>query len=228
PFINNRYLCDLFGLVDLDTENVLVQEQLQNYLKVLFERGVTMLRIDAAMHVYPESLIAIVSGVPFDYIVQEYYPEASFAKSLPKAGMVGHFTNFQFGDSVGQVLFDDWLDSGEWQDSTKRFGDLLHIGFPSPDCEYSLCQMIYPPELALLFLDNHDQQRERWKTEKGGPPDSPMCRGNLRKVDIAGLSTSMDSPTTSLNSLCWLGPMETECVSCHHMPLTSFTRAHRV
>lgn len=22
PFINNRYLCDLFGLVDLDTENV--------------------------------------------------------------------------------------------------------------------------------------------------------------------------------------------------------------
>ena len=29
-------------------------------------------------------------------------------------------------------------------------------------------------------IDNHDQQRQRWKPAKGGPPDSPICRRNLR------------------------------------------------
>ena len=29
-------------------------------------------------------------------------------------------------------------------------------------------------------IDNHDQQRQRWKPAKGGPPDSPVCRPNLR------------------------------------------------
>ena len=29
-------------------------------------------------------------------------------------------------------------------------------------------------------IDNHDQQRQRWKPAKGGPPDSPVCRPKLR------------------------------------------------
>ena len=28
-------------------------------------------------------------------------------------------------------------------------------------------------------MDNHDQQRQLWKPEKGGPPSSPVCRGEL-------------------------------------------------
>ncbi|CAE7764503.1 unnamed protein product, partial [Symbiodinium sp. CCMP2592] len=33
-----------------------------------------------------------------------------------------------------------------------------------------------PTDRALLFLDNHDQQRERWKPEvPGQPPSSPVC-----------------------------------------------------
>ena len=31
----------------------------------------------------------------------------------------------------------------------------------------------------LSKVDNHDQQRQLWKPEKGGPPSSPVCRGGL-------------------------------------------------
>eukprot|EP00435_Cladocopium_sp_Y103_P030702 s1368_g7.t1 len=183
PWTNNRFLCDLYGLVDLDTENVLVQEQLQNFVKVLFERGVTMLRLDAAMHVYPETFLAILAAFPMNYVVQEFFPgPIKFEKdTLTKAGMVGTFTNFDFGSQVAQVLFDIWKD-GEWEDSSTRFGDLLHIGYPSPDCIYSICDTAYPPDMALLFIDNHDQQRQRWKPAKGGPPDSPVCRWDGKDI----------------------------------------------
>ncbi|CAL1154275.1 unnamed protein product, partial [Cladocopium goreaui] len=179
PWTNNRFLCDLYGLVDLDTENVLVQEQLQNFVKVIFERGVTMLRLDAAMHVYPETFLAILAAFPMNYVVQEFFPgPIKFEKdTLTKASMVGTFTNFDFGSQVAQVLFDVWKD-GEWEDSSTRFGDLLHIGSPSPDCVYSICDTAYPPVQSQVRgkIDNHDQQRQRWKPAKGGPPDSPVCR----------------------------------------------------
>ncbi|CAL1160984.1 unnamed protein product [Cladocopium goreaui] len=191
PWTNNRYLCDLYGLVDLDTENLLVQEQLKNYIKVLFERGVTMLRLDAAMHVYPESFLAILAAFPFDYVVQEYYPDDLKLKStLEKAKTVGTFTNFDFGRQVGQVLFDS-CPEGAWVNSTSRFGDLLHIGYPTADCTYALCNTAYPP------IDNHDQQRERWKPVYGGRPASPVCRwdgkdiGNCRPIYKHGLSYNL-------------------------------------
>lgn len=36
------------------------------------------------------------------------------------------------------------------------------------------------PVTMWAKIDNHDQQRQRWKPAKGGPPDSPVCRPNLR------------------------------------------------
>eukprot|EP00913_Durusdinium_trenchii_P032822 g30727.t1 len=179
PWTNNRFLCDLYGLVDLDTESVVVQGLLQNFLKLLFERGITMLRLDAAMHVYPESFLAIMESFPFDYVVQEFFPgPLKFEKdTLAKASQVGTFTNFDFGTQVAQVLFDT-LNDGVWKNASDRFGDLLHIGNPTPDCAYQICESVYPPDLALVFIDNHDQQRQLWKPAKGGPPSSPVCRWN--------------------------------------------------
>ncbi|CAK9064462.1 unnamed protein product [Durusdinium trenchii] len=183
PWTNNRFLCDLYGLVDLDTESVVVQGLLQNFLKLLFERGITMLRLDAAMHVYPESFLAIMESFPFDYVVQEFFPgPLKFEKdTLAKASQVGTFTNFDFGTQVAQVLFDT-LNDGVWKNASDRFGDLLHIGNPTPDCAYQICESVYPPDLALVFIDNHDQQRQLWKPAKGGPPSSPVCRWNGKDI----------------------------------------------
>ncbi|CAE7722647.1 mok14, partial [Symbiodinium sp. CCMP2456] len=183
PWTNNRFLCDLYALVDLNTESVAVQQQLQSYLKVLFERGVTMLRLDAAMHVYPESFLKILDPFPFDYIVQEFFPgPLKFEQdTLRKATSVGSLTNFDFGQQVAQVLFDSWQ-GGKWKNRTANFADLLHIGSPSADCDYAICKTVYPPEHSLLFVDNHDQQRQLWKPEKGGPPRSPVCRWNGKDV----------------------------------------------
>ncbi|CAE7220120.1 Amy1 [Symbiodinium pilosum] len=177
PWTNNRFLCDLYALVDLNTESVVVQQQLQNYLKVLFERGVTMLRLDAAMHVYPESFLKMLAPFPFSYIVQEFFPgPLKFEQdTLRKATTVGSLTNFDFGQQLAQVLFDSW-ENGKWKNRSANFADLLHIGSPSADCDYAICKTVYPPEHALLFVDNHDQQRQLWKPEKGGPPSSPVCR----------------------------------------------------
>eukprot|EP00439_Symbiodinium_sp_Y106_P068455 s3502_g11.t1 len=145
PWTNNRFLCDLYALVDLNTESVAVQQQLQSYLKVLFERGVTMLRLDAAMHVYPESFLKILDPFPFDYIVQEFFPgPLKFEQdTLRKATIVGSLTNFDFGQQVAQVLFDSWQD-GKWKNRTANFADLLHIGSPSVDCDYAICKTVYP------------------------------------------------------------------------------------
>eukprot|EP00931_Biecheleriopsis_adriatica_P091605 TRINITY_DN65490_c0_g1_i1.p1 TRINITY_DN65490_c0_g1~~TRINITY_DN65490_c0_g1_i1.p1 ORF type:complete len:968 (-),score=136.69 TRINITY_DN65490_c0_g1_i1:57-2891(-) len=184
PWTNNRHLCDLMGLVDLNTESVRVQQQLQNYLKALFEIGVTMLRLDAAMHVYPESFAQILEPFPWDYVVQEFYqsPLKFEKETLWKASFVGSFTNFDFGLQVAEVIFASWNLTG-WQNRTTHFKDLLKIGKPaSSDCKYSLCESIYPEDRSLMFVDNHDQQRARWKPEKGGPPDSPVCRWDGKEI----------------------------------------------
>ncbi|CAJ1418441.1 unnamed protein product [Effrenium voratum] len=178
PWTNNRFLCDLYALVDLNTESVEVQMKLQKYLQVLFARGVTMLRLDAGMHVYSASFLAILHPFPFDYVVLEFFPgPLQFEKgTLDRSTEVGSLTNFDFGFQVSQAMFDSW--NGKWVDGTARFGDLLHIGSPLPSCEYAICESPYPSEHALLFVDNHDQQRQRWKPDKGGPPASPVCRWN--------------------------------------------------
>ncbi|CAK0867768.1 unnamed protein product [Prorocentrum cordatum] len=71
PWTNNRHLCDLQGLPDLDTEQKRVVEKLTKMLARLYEIGVTMLRVDAAMLIYPVSTAQILQTLPWDYVVQE-------------------------------------------------------------------------------------------------------------------------------------------------------------
>ncbi|CAE8596344.1 unnamed protein product [Polarella glacialis] len=180
PWTNNRHLCDLTGLVDLDTENVDVQRQLQLFLKALYEVGVTMLRLDAAMHMYPESIAEMLEPFPFEYVVQEFYPPVlKFEhETMTKAIQIGSLTSFDIGQQIAQVIFDSWDSSAKaWRNRSAYFKGLLQIGQNSPpDCQYAVCGSPYPPEKSLMFLDNHDQQRQRWKPEKGGPPPNPLCQ----------------------------------------------------
>jgi len=184
PWTNNRHLCDLVGLPDLDTESKRTQDHLQAFLRDIFELGVTMLRVDAAMHIYPESIAKILEPFPWDYVVQEFYPAVlKYEKeTLSKATVIGSLTDFDFGQRVAQVMFDSW-DGTRWTNRSVAFGELLRLSQRSSSkCDYSICDTPYPSDNALLFMDNHDQQRARWKPQEGGPPESPVCKWDGRSI----------------------------------------------
>lgn len=79
--------------------------------------------------------------------------------------------------------------NGEWQNRSYAFKELLGIGEKSGwTCKYSVCESSLPSGREMLFIDNHDSQRERWK-----PPDAPdpdwrlpnvTCKWN--GLDISG------------------------------------------
>ncbi|CAE7291875.1 mok11, partial [Symbiodinium necroappetens] len=124
------------------------------------------------------------------------------------ATAIGSATDFTFGQRVAESLFDG--KAGGWFNRSHQLGELLRLqregkninrrlllrldpsheskrshcsceGFP--DCRYRVCDSPVPTELALLFLDNHDQQRERWKPEvQGQPPSSPVCSWDGRDI----------------------------------------------
>src|SRR5690606_33859867 len=56
--------CELVNLADLRTEEPRVRERLRAYLADLVSLGVTGLRIDAAKHMPPEDVAAIVADLP--------------------------------------------------------------------------------------------------------------------------------------------------------------------
>jgi len=43
-----------------------------------------MLRVDAAMLIYPESLAHILQHVPWEYVVQEYHPDNEYMITMNK------------------------------------------------------------------------------------------------------------------------------------------------
>jgi len=65
-------LCDMLALPDLNTEHFDVQVKVARFLGRLNEIGVTHLRIDAGLFVYPASVQVILGSMAWDYVVQEY------------------------------------------------------------------------------------------------------------------------------------------------------------
>eukprot|EP00929_Paragymnodinium_shiwhaense_P027907 TRINITY_DN16274_c0_g3_i1.p1 TRINITY_DN16274_c0_g3~~TRINITY_DN16274_c0_g3_i1.p1 ORF type:complete len:2002 (+),score=497.55 TRINITY_DN16274_c0_g3_i1:86-6091(+) len=199
PWTNNRKTCDLVALPDLNTESVRVQRQLQNYLWELYEIGVTMLRIDASMNMAAQSIAMVLAPFPWEYVVQEFYPDVMRKEPTTQADAmaISPLTDFTYGQRLGKILFDSW-DGNQWRDRTEHFGELLDLSEkPLPNCHYKMdCDSPLPGSRALLFVDNHDQQRERWKPppEGGGPPaEGPICFwdgndiGNCRPIYKLGL-----------------------------------------
>lgn len=59
----HTYSCNLGGLPDLDTSNAYVQDSIASYLNKLVDLGVVGIRIDAAKHIDPAELDAVLSRV---------------------------------------------------------------------------------------------------------------------------------------------------------------------
>lgn len=133
--------CELVNLADLATGQEDVRNQLAAYLNDLIGLGVTGFRVDAARHMAPADLQAIVDrldGAAFIY--QEVIDPAPPTWSEPYYPM-GRVTEFQYSRVVSDVFFNGPL---------SRLYGAGSIWETTP---------FLPSEEAFVFVDNHDNQR---------------------------------------------------------------------
>ena len=133
--------CELVNLADLATEKPEVRDRLAAFLRDLNDLGVAGYRVDAARHMAPDDLAAILEqagGTPFVY--QEVIDPAPPTWSDDYYPM-GHVTEFQYSNVLSDVFYNGPL--------TRLHGD---------DSIWETVPFL-PSTEALVFVDNHDNQR---------------------------------------------------------------------
>ncbi len=134
--------CELVNLADLRTESPDVRERLAAYLRDLMDLGVRGFRLDAARHIPPDDIQAILDIAGGDpYVYQETVDLSGDAGQMRLYERVGVVTDFRYAGVVGRAFRNGNIarligDEGAW--------DRL---------------LLVPGDSALVFLDNHDTQR---------------------------------------------------------------------
>jgi len=145
---NNVQFCELSGLQDLNTGASYVRGKIADYLVDLYNLGVRGFRVDAAKHISPTDLGAIVSAVearvptkPFWFLEvigaagEAVQPDQYFGIAANQA------TVTEFG--YGRELFGKFAGGGRLAD-LRTFGPTWNL---------------MPSDRAIAFTDNHDKQR---------------------------------------------------------------------
>lgn len=157
--------CELLGLADLRTDQPAVQQKIAEYLVALARLGVAGFRIDAAKHIQPVELNEILArvnqtlageGRPLPYYFAEVIDYGGegvgtrdyFGVAYSSAG-AADITEFRFR-GVG----DKFLGTGG-----QRMADLNPTGPPGRQFSETAWG-IMPSDKAVVFLENHDTQRE--------------------------------------------------------------------
>lgn len=131
--------CHLLGLADLATEKAEVRKRLTAYLQSLVDLGVAGFRIDAAKHIPPEDIAAILDGVEGDpYVFQEVIDLGGEPITVQDYLANGDVTEFRYGRELSRAMM-----SGDLA-QLKTLGNAEHW---------------VPDARALVFVDNHDNQR---------------------------------------------------------------------
>ena len=157
--------CELLGLAELRTDMPAVQQKIADYLSALVRLGVAGFRIDAAKHIQPVELNQILArvnqaaaseGRPLPYYFAEVIDNGGEAVKARDyfglaygAGGSTDITEFKFR-GVG----DKFLGTGG-----QRLSDLNPNGPSGRQFSESAWGLI-PGDKAVVFLENHDTQRE--------------------------------------------------------------------
>lgn len=147
--------CELVGLADLETEATSVRDRIADYLIGLHALGVAGFRIDAAKHMHPRDLDAIVTRVndaaraaarPLPYFFLEVINNPGEAVSAQdyfgvgfESGGASDVTDFIYGYRVTDAFLG-------------RNGATLQT-------LQTLSAQLLPPDKNVVFIDNHDNQR---------------------------------------------------------------------
>ena len=155
--------CELVSLADLDTGSAGVQGKLAGYLSELLQLGVRGFRIDAAKHVAPPDLAAILSQVkpradevPYYFLeVIDYGGEAVHATDYLELLDAGHaeldITEFRFKGVGDAFLARDARSVASLKNVSEQAWALL------------------PSNRAVTFINNHDTQRGDADFYQDGP-----------------------------------------------------------
>ncbi|MEM1145434.1 MAG: alpha-amylase family glycosyl hydrolase [Pseudomonadota bacterium] len=132
-------VCQLGDLPDLATEQQDVREVLATYLAGLVDAGVAGLRIDASKHMAPDDISAILAGLDAEpYVFQEVIDTRGQSVAVDDYLHNGSVTEFLFSLRLGEAFAQGNLEN---LDRLNEAGGLL------------------PSESAVVFVDNHDNQR---------------------------------------------------------------------
>jgi len=151
----NVQLCELVGLADLRTEDAAVRARLASYLIALHAEGVKGFRIDAAKHMQPRDIDAIVvqvnaaavaAGRALPYYFLEVINNSGEAVTAEQYFGVGYasggaadITDFQYGYRVTDAF------------AGRNGATLASL--------QTLTSALLPGDKGVVFIDNHDNQR---------------------------------------------------------------------
>ena len=136
--------CELVNLADLDTASSKVQDRIAAYLNDMLGLGVTGFRIDAAKHIDTNELKAILGKLNKRadgnqaYIYQEVIEGAGEPITATEYLQNGDVSEFKFSARIGPNF---------------RNGQLAGMK------EFGLTRAFLPSDSAVVFTDNHDNQR---------------------------------------------------------------------
>ncbi len=147
--------CELVGLADLKTEDDGVRGKIANYLTALNQLGVRGFRIDAAKHIPPADIDGILArvnaaasaaGRPLPYVFLEVINNSGEAVTAQQYFGVGYasggaadVTEFQYGYRVSDAFLGR---------NGATLAGLQNLG-----------ASMLPTDKAVVFTDNHDNQR---------------------------------------------------------------------
>ncbi len=145
---NNVQRCDLAGLQDLDTGKAYVRGKIADYLVDLYNLGVRGFRIDAAKHMSPTDVGAIVAAVEARIPTRPFW----FLEVIGASGeAVQPNQYFGLGDGLVTVT--------EFKYGPELFGKLAGGGKLADLRTFGETWGLMPSERAVAFTDNHDKQR---------------------------------------------------------------------
>jgi glycosidase len=136
--------CELVGLADLNTASPKVRTTLHKYLQDFLDMGVLGFRIDAAKHVAAEDIAAILDGLKrpdgrAPYIFQEVIDPGTEPIKSTEYVAYGDVTEFRYSIQLGAVL------------NGCQGASLAQLK--------TLTETMLPANVAVVFTDNHDNQR---------------------------------------------------------------------
>lgn len=145
---SNVQNCDLAGLHDLNTSSPYVRGKIADYLVELYDLGIRGFRIDAAKHMHPSDVSAIVSAVEARTAAPPYW----FLEVIGAAGEAVQPDQY-FGVGNGQV------DVTEFKYGPELYGKFAGGGKLADLRTFGETWNLMAADRAVAFTDNHDKQR---------------------------------------------------------------------
>ena len=150
--------CELLGLADLNTGTTRVQQKLADYLISLARLGVAGFRLDAAKHIRPLELNDILNRVNQTLVAEGRPAPYYFAEVIDYGGEAVRASDYyglsySSGGAVDMTEF-------RFRASGDKFLGAGGQRLPQLNPTTLSLSAMMPSDKAVVFLENHDTQRE--------------------------------------------------------------------